>query len=151
MATFPRIIPCLWFNTEAEDAANFYVSVFNNAKITNVSRAGDRVITAAFELEGISFTALNGGPDFAFTEAVSLQIMCETQDEIDYYWERLTDGGEEGRCGWLKDKFGLSWQVVPTVLPKLLGAPGAAGRVTQAFMQMKKFNIAELQRAADAS
>jgi predicted 3-demethylubiquinone-9 3-methyltransferase (glyoxalase superfamily) len=151
VATFPRIIPCLWFNTEAEDAANFYVSVFKNAKITNVSRAGDRVITAAFELEGISFTALNGGPEFSFTEAVSLQIMCETQDEIDYYWDRLTDGGQEGRCGWLKDKFGLSWQVVPTVLPKLLGTPGAAARVTQAFMQMKKFNIAELQRAADAS
>jgi predicted 3-demethylubiquinone-9 3-methyltransferase (glyoxalase superfamily) len=156
-----RIAPCLWFDNQAEEAANFYVSIFKNAKInriTRYSKAGTdihggkpgSVMVVAFEIDGQPFTALNGGPLFKFNEAVSFQVPCETQAEIDYYWERLTaDGGEEGPCGWLKDKFGLSWQVVPTALIEMLTdhASERTERVTDAFMQMKKFDIAALKRA----
>lgn len=160
--TTRKITPCLWFDTQAEEAANFYVSVFENSRITNVSRYGKEgfeihgkeagtVMVAEFELEGQPFVALNGGPHFTFDEAISFQVHCETQEEIDYFWGRLTEGGEEGPCGWLKDKFGLSWQVVPTVLPKMLMDPDQekAQRVTKAFLQMKKFDIAALERAYD--
>lgn len=151
MATFQRIVPCLWFNTEAEEAANFYVSVFKNAKITGVTRFSNegRVMTVSFELDGAPFVALNGGLQYQFNEAVSLQVMCESQDEIDYYWDRLTAGGEEGPCGWLKDKYGLSWQVVPTMLPQLLRHPDPdkANNVMAAFMKMKKIEIAAPEQA----
>jgi predicted 3-demethylubiquinone-9 3-methyltransferase (glyoxalase superfamily) len=158
-----RITPCLWFDSEGEDAAKFYVSIFPNSKITSMSHyteAGKemhhqppgKVLTVGFELEGQPFTALNGGPVFKFTEAVSFQINCETQEEVDHYWEKLSAGGEPKaqQCGWLKDKFGLSWQVVPTALPKLLSDPDAAkaGRVMQAMLQMKKIDIAGLEKAA---
>jgi predicted 3-demethylubiquinone-9 3-methyltransferase (glyoxalase superfamily) len=156
------ITPCLWFDTQAEEAAEFYCSVFENSRITAISRfpeAGQEihkkpagsVMVVAFDLDGQPFTALNGGPNFKFDEAVSFQITCETQDEVDHYWNRLTaDGGQEGPCGWLKDKFGLSWQVVPSALPKLMAAadPAASARVMNAFMKMKKFDIATLERAA---
>src|SRR5437870_4240167 len=125
-----KITPCLWFDTEGEDAANFYASIFPNSKINQVARygsAGPRpegtVMTVDFELDGQQFVALNGGPDFKFTEAVSFQVSCETQEEVDEYWGKLSDGGEEGPCGWLKDRFGLSWQIVPTALPRLLADP----------------------------
>lgn len=160
MATVQRIVPCLWFNTEAEEAANFYVSIFKDAKITEVTRYGSeghdvhgqpagRVMTVSFELDGMPFLALNGGPQYQFSEAVSLQVMCDSQDEIDYYWDRLTAGGEEGPCGWLKDKYGLSWQIVPTILPKLLRHPDPdkVNKVTAAFMKMKKLDIATLEQA----
>jgi predicted 3-demethylubiquinone-9 3-methyltransferase (glyoxalase superfamily) len=156
-----KITPCLWFDTEAEDAANFYVSIFKNSKITQISRYGQEgfeihgkkagtVMTAAFELEGQSFVALNGGPQFKFDEAISFQVSCESQQEIDYFWSKLlAGGGSEGPCGWLKDRFGLSWQVVPAALIEMLLDKDAAkvGRVTKAFLQMKKFDIAELKRA----
>ena len=155
------ITPCLWFDTQAEEAANFYCSVFKNAKITQVSRypeAGQHihgkragsVMVVAFELDGQPFTALNGGPTFKFDEAVSFQVMCETQDEIDYYWSRLAGGGgQEGPCGWLKDKFGLSWQVVPAAIPRMMSDPDAtkSARVMNAFMSMKKLDVAALDRA----
>lgn len=152
-----KITPCLWFDTQAEDAANFYVSVFKNSKITEISRYGDAgprpkgmVLTVAFELDGQPFTALNGGPQFKFSEAVSFQISCETQDEIDHYWNRLVEGGAESMCGWLKDKFGLSWQVVPKRLIELITSSDAAKakRVTEAMFKMKKIDIATLDRAA---
>lgn len=155
-----RITPCLWFDTEAEDAASHYVSIFENSKILSISRYGSEgqdihgkapgsVMTAEFELEGQKFVALNGGPYFTFSEAVSFQIGCETQEEIDYFWEKLTEGGQESQCGWLKDKFGLSWQVIPSVLPKMMSDKDAdkAGRVMNAVHQMKKFDIAALERA----
>jgi predicted 3-demethylubiquinone-9 3-methyltransferase (glyoxalase superfamily) len=155
-----KITPCLWFDTEAEDAAKFYCSVFKNSRITNISRYGNEgqditgkdpgtVMVAAFELDGQPFVALNGGPQFKFSEAISFQIHCKTQDEIDHYWSKLTEGGQEGPCGWLKDRFGLSWQVVPAVLTEMLsrGEPKKAERVTKAFLQMKKFDIAALERA----
>jgi predicted 3-demethylubiquinone-9 3-methyltransferase (glyoxalase superfamily) len=151
------ITPCLWFDTEGEDAAKLYTSVFPNSKIVDVgyySEAGPRpagsVMLVEFELDGQRFTALNGGPDFKFNEAVSFQIACETQEDVDYYWEKLADGGEEGPCGWLKDRFGLSWQVVPTAIPRLLGGddPERATRVMNALFQMKKPDIATLERAA---
>jgi predicted 3-demethylubiquinone-9 3-methyltransferase (glyoxalase superfamily) len=155
-----RITPCLWFDDEAEDAANFYVSVFKNAKIGRISRYGKEgreihgreagsVMTVEFEIDGQPFVALNGGPHFRFSEAISFQVHCDTQEEIDYFWSRLTEGGQEVQCGWLKDKFGLSWQIVPTVLPKMLTDPDPAKsqRVTRAFLQMKKFDIAALERA----
>jgi len=156
------LTPCLWFDTEAEDAANLYCSVFPNSKVTAVSRFPDAgqeihgkpagsVMVVSFTINGQSFTALNGGPDFKFDEAVSFQITCDTQDEVDYYWNALTqDGGQEGPCGWLKDKFGLSWQVVPSALPRLMTAadPAASARVMNAFLKMKKFNIETLERAA---
>jgi predicted 3-demethylubiquinone-9 3-methyltransferase (glyoxalase superfamily) len=155
-----KITPCLWFDNQAEDAAKFYVSVFKNAKLGAISRYGKEgfeihgrkagtVMTAEWEIDGQKFVGLNGGPQFKFSEAISFQIMCEDQKEIDYFWSKLTAGGEEGPCGWLKDKFGLSWQVVPTVLIDMLKDPDTAKskRVTKAFLQMKKFDIAALKRA----
>ncbi len=156
------LTPCLWFDTEAEDAAKLYCAVFPNSKITAISRFPDvgqeihgkpagSVMTVTFTLNGQPFTALNGGPVFKLNEAVSFQISCDSQDEVDYYWNALTkDGGQESQCGWLKDKFGLSWQVVPSALPRLMTAadPAASARVMNAFMKMKKFDIATLERAA---
>lgn len=155
------ITPCLWFDTQAEEAATFYCSIFKNSKISEVSRFPDAgqdvhgkpagsVMVAAFELDGQPFVALNGGPQFKFDEAVSFQVPCESQQEIDYYWDALTkDGGQEGHCGWLKDKFGLSWQVFPSVVPKMLmdSDRAKAARVMNAFMQMKKFDLAAIERA----
>ena len=156
-----KITPCLWFDTEAEDAANFYVSVFKDGRITQVSRYGEAgrevhgkppgsVMVVAFEIDGQTFTALNGGPLFKFSEAVSFQVMCDSQAEIDHFWSKLSAGGQESQCGWLKDKFGLSWQIVPAVLPQLLSGAGGArlNRMMGAIMKMKKFDLAELQRAA---
>jgi predicted 3-demethylubiquinone-9 3-methyltransferase (glyoxalase superfamily) len=152
-----KITPCLWFDTEGEEAANFYTSVFPNSKIVDVSRYGEAgprpagtAMVVSFELDGQKFTALNGGPDFTFNEAISFQVSCETQEEVDAYWSKLSEGGEEGPCGWLKDKFGVSWQIVPTALPRLLGDPDRekSQRVMQAMLQMKKIEIAELERAA---
>jgi predicted 3-demethylubiquinone-9 3-methyltransferase (glyoxalase superfamily) len=151
------ITPCLWFDTEGEHAARFYTSVFPNSKITNVAyygSAGPRpegtVMTVDFELDGQPYVALNGGPDFTFSEAISFQVFCETQEEVDRYWTTLSEGGEEGPCGWLKDKFGLSWQIVPTALPRLLDDPDKerAQRVMAAMLKMKKIEIDELERAA---
>jgi predicted 3-demethylubiquinone-9 3-methyltransferase (glyoxalase superfamily) len=154
------VTPCLWFDTEGEDAANFYVSVFPDSKILNVTRygsAGPRtegtVMTVEFELRGQQFVALNGGPDFTFSEAVSFQVSCETQEKVDAYWSALSEGGEEGPCGWLKDKYGLSWQIVPSVLPRLLEDPDRekSQRVVAAMLKMGKIEIAELERAAAAA
>ena len=151
-----KITPCLWFDGNAEEAANFYASVFKNAKIGKISRYGDSgpgpkgsVLTVSFELEGLEFTALNGGPKYKFTEAISLHVDCKSQEEVDYYWDKLSEGGEIIQCGWLKDKFGLSWQIVPTALIEKLNDsdPAKASRVMQAMMQMKKLDIAELQKA----
>ena len=151
------ITPCLWFDTEGEAAATLYTSVFPNSRILDVARygsAGPRpegtVMTVTFELVGQKFVALNGGPNFTFNEAISFQISCETQAEVDAYWNQLSDGGEEGPCGWLKDRFGVSWQVVPTVLPALLADPDRekSQRVMAAMLQMRKIEIAELERAA---
>ena len=155
----PKITPCLWFDTEGEEAAKLYTSVFPNSRIVEVSRygsAGPRpegtVMTVSFELDGQAFVALNGGPEFTFDEAVSFQVDCETQDEVDAYWSKLSEGGEEGPCGWLKDRFGLSWQIVPGVLPELLADPDRekAQRVMAAMLKMKKIDIDELERAAAA-
>lgn len=151
------ITPCLWFDTEGEEAAKFYTSVFDNSHIIEVSHYGDAgprpagsVMTVLFELDGQRFTALNGGPDFTFTEAVSLQVDCKTQDEVDRLWDVLSEGGEEGPCGWLKDRFGLSWQVIPSALPELLADPDPerAQKAMAAMLQMKKIDIEELRRAA---
>jgi len=150
-----KITPFLWFDNNAEEAMNFYVSVFNNSKIATVTRYGDAgpgpkgsVLTAAFELEGQKFVALNGGPRFKFTEAISFVISCETQEEIDYFWDKLTsDGGQESICGWLKDKFGLSWQVVPAEIGSLLTGE-KSNQVMQALMQMKKLDLSTLRQAA---
>ena len=146
-----KITPNLWFDTEAEEAASFYISVFKNSRIVNVTHyneAGPReaglVMTVEFELDGQRFVGINGGPEFTFDEAVSFEVSCETQDEVDYFWERLSDGGEEGPCGWLKDRFGVSWQVVPAELPALIRNPDAAA----AMLQMQKIDLAELRRAA---
>ena len=149
-----RITPFLWFDNNAEEAMNFYVSVFNNSKISTVTRYGDAgpgpkgsVLTAAFELEGQKFVALNGGPRFKFSEAISFVINCETQNEIDYFWGKLTsDGGQESMCGWLKDKFGLSWQVVPAEIGSLLTGE-KSNQVMQAIMQMKKLDLSTLRQA----
>jgi predicted 3-demethylubiquinone-9 3-methyltransferase (glyoxalase superfamily) len=159
--TTPKITPCLWFDTQAEDAARFYVSVFKNSKIGKIGRYGKEgheihgkpagtVMTVEFELEGLHFLALNGGPQFKFDEAISFQVHCESQDEVDYFWSKLSDGGSEGPCGWLKDRFGLSWQVIPDVLPQLLTHKDAdkAGRVMNSMLKMKKIDIAALERAA---
>jgi len=155
-----EITPFLWFDTEGEEAATLYTSVFPNSRILDVSRygsAGPRpegmAMTVSFELEGQKFVALNGGPQYTFTEAVSFQVSCATQDEVDRFWSALSEGGEEGPCGWLKDRFGLSWQIVPTRLPELLGDPDPekAQRVMQAMLQMKKIEIDELERAAAAA
>ncbi|HYE56314.1 MAG TPA: VOC family protein [Chitinophagaceae bacterium] len=138
-----QIYPCLWFNGQAQAAAKFYCSVFKNSKIT-----ADNQMVVTFELNGKKFMGLNGGPQFQFNEAVSFVVDCETQQEIDYYWEKLTaDGGSESNCGWLKDKFGVSWQIVPTILPKLLSDPQKAQRVIAEYMKMKKFDIKTLENA----
>ena len=151
-----RISPCLWFDGQAEEAANFYVSIFNNSRITAVSRYGEAgpgpkgsVMVIGFELDGQTFTALNGGPAFKFTEAISMIVHCETQAEVDDYWEKLSVGGQPGRCAWLKDKFGVSWQIVPTALVELLRDKDVAksARVMQAMFGMTKINIAGLRRA----
>ncbi len=152
-----EITACLWFDTEGEDAAKFYTSVFPNSRIVDVARygsAGPReegaVMTVEFELDGHKFVALNGGPDFTFNEAISFQVSCKTQEEVDAFWSTLSEGGEEGPCGWLKDKYGVSWQIVPTRLPELLGDPDRekAQRVMQAMLKMKKIEIDALERAA---
>ncbi|HYX76699.1 MAG TPA: VOC family protein [Gaiellaceae bacterium] len=151
-----QITPFLWFDKEAEEAANFYVSVFPNSKLGSVARYGEAgpgepgsVMTVEFELNGLRFVALNGSPEFKFTEAISFVINCETQEEVDDYWAKLSDGGEEGPCGWLKDRYGLSWQVVPTVLIELLKDPDPAKgqRVMAAMLQMGKIEIEPLRRA----
>jgi predicted 3-demethylubiquinone-9 3-methyltransferase (glyoxalase superfamily) len=153
-----KISPCLWFDNQAEEAANFYISIFKNSKIESISRYGKEgfefhgqkegtVLTIGFQINGQSFSALNGGPIFKFNEAISFQVFCETQEEIDDYWHKLTDGGQESQCGWLKDKFGVSWQIIPSILPVLMSDPAKAGRVTKAFLQMKKFDIEKLKLA----
>ncbi len=164
MSTIQRFTPCLWFDTQAEEAARFYVSIFENSQITKLTRYGDAgseikgrpkagtVMTVTFELDGQTFTALNGGPIFTFNEAVSFQVNCETQDQVDYYWDRLSAGGDPRaqQCGWLKDRYGLSWQiVVPAVLERMFdGAdPVRAERAMRAVLQMKKPDIAALERA----
>jgi predicted 3-demethylubiquinone-9 3-methyltransferase (glyoxalase superfamily) len=160
--TAKKITPCLWFDTQAEEAAKFYASVFKNSKIGKISRYGKEgfevhgkkagtVMTAEFEIEGQKFLALNGGP-FKFNEAVSFQVHCETQQEIDYFWSKLAEGGEEGPCGWLKDKFGLSWQVIPKALPEMLMDENSetAQRVMRSMLQMRKIDIAALRRAQAA-
>ena len=155
-----KVTPFLWFDTQAEEAAQFYTSIFDNSRIVRVNRYGKAgrethgmaagsVMTVEFEIEGQALVALNGGPHFKFTEAFSLQVSCETQAEIDYFWSKLSEGGEESRCGWLKDKYGLSWQIVPAALPQMLMDADRAKseRAMGALMQMKKFDIAALQRA----
>jgi predicted 3-demethylubiquinone-9 3-methyltransferase (glyoxalase superfamily) len=153
----PKPTPCLWFDTQGEDAARFYTSVFPNSRIVEVARYGEAgpreagtVMAVSFELDGRPFTALNGGPEYTFSEAVSFQIECADQAEVDRYWETLSEGGEQGPCGWLKDRFGLSWQVVPTRLYELLRDPdaGRAQRVMKAMLGMGKIEIAALEDAA---
>jgi predicted 3-demethylubiquinone-9 3-methyltransferase (glyoxalase superfamily) len=153
-----RIVTNLWFDTEAEEAAEFYTSLFENSRIVNVARyteAGPRpagmVMTVEFELDGQRFIGINGGPEFKFDEAISLMINCETQEEIDYYWERLTEGGQESQCGWLRDRYGLSWQVVPTGMDEVFSGPDPerARRAMEALLKMRKLDIAALRSAAD--
>jgi predicted 3-demethylubiquinone-9 3-methyltransferase (glyoxalase superfamily) len=150
------ISPFLWFDGQAEEAANFYVSIFKNSRVVGVSRYGEAgpgragsVMTVTFELNGEAITALNGGPEFSFSPAISLCVSCDTQDEVDYLWEKLTEGGEAGQCGWLTDRYGLSWQVVPKALGELLANSDSAEsqRVMTALLQMKKIDIATLERA----
>lgn len=154
------ITPCLWFDGQAEDAVKRYISIFKNSKIVKIARFGEAgagasgqpegsVMTVLFQLNGQEFLALNGGPDFKFTEAVSFTVNCATQEDVDYYWGKLSEGGEEGQCGWLKDRYGLSWQIVPTVLGDLLqdGDPKKAERVMDAMLKMKKIDVAMLQQA----
>ena len=154
----PKITPNLWFDTQAEEAANFYVSIFENSEILHVAHYGEAgpgpegtVVTVEFRLDGQEVLAINGGPEFTFSEAVSFAIDCATQDEVDYYWEKLTEGGSPGPCGWLKDKYGFSWQVVPTMLSDLMrtGDPEKVNRMTKAMYQMSKLDIAQLQAAYD--
>ena len=162
MPVMQKITPCLWFDDQAEQAVKFYTGIFKNSRIGKVARYGEAghevhkkpagsVMIIAFELDGQAFTALNGGPNFKFNEAISLQVSCETQEEVDYYWQKLSQGGDERaqQCGWLKDKYGLSWQIVPSVLPELVGDPHSAQseRVMKAMLQMKKLDIAALKRA----
>ena len=155
-----KIMPCLWFDTQGEAAAQHYVSIFENSKIGRIGRYGKEgkefhgkdagaVMTVEFELEGQQFLALNGGPQFKFDEAISFQVFCETQEEIDHFWSKLSQGGSEGPCGWLKDKFGLSWQVVPATFPEMMssGSPEQADRVMKEVFKMKKLDIATLQKA----
>jgi predicted 3-demethylubiquinone-9 3-methyltransferase (glyoxalase superfamily) len=164
MPRVQTITPCLWFDDQAEEAARFYTGIFKNSRIGAVSRYGEAgreihgkapgsVLTVAFELDGQSFTALNGGPVFKFTEAISFQVNCDTQAEVDYYWQKLSEGGDEKaqQCGWLKDRFGVSWQIVPTILPELLRDPdpAKANRAMQAMLKMKKLDIEALKRARD--
>ena len=162
MQRVQKITPCLWFDGQAEEAARFYTGIFENSRIGDITRYGEAgyevhkrkagtVLTVAFELEGQSFTALNGGPLFKFNEAISFQVNCDTQEEVDYYWAKLGEGGDKNaqQCGWLKDKFGASWQVNPTILPELMKDPDAekTGRVMEAILQMKKLDIAKLEKA----
>jgi predicted 3-demethylubiquinone-9 3-methyltransferase (glyoxalase superfamily) len=166
MQQIQRITPCLWFDDQAEQAVEFYTTIFRNSKIVDVSRYGEAgheihgkragtVMTLAFELDGQAFVALNGGPPFKFNEAISFQVPCETQEEVDYYWEKLSDGGDEKaqQCGWLKDKYGLSWQVVPTALIEMISDPDSekSGRAMEAMLQMKKIDIDKLRRAFHGS
>jgi predicted 3-demethylubiquinone-9 3-methyltransferase (glyoxalase superfamily) len=154
--TAQKITPFLWFDNQAEDAANFYASIFKNSKVGNICRYGDAgpgpkgsAMTVDFQIEGQEFVALNGGPHFRFTEAISFVVNCETQEEVDEFWEKLSEGGQKSQCGWLKDKFGLSWQIVPTILTKLMldKDPAKAARVMKAMLQMTKIDIAKLQQA----
>ncbi|MBW8741362.1 MAG: VOC family protein [Gaiellaceae bacterium] len=156
--TRSKITPCLWFDTQGEEAATFYTSIFPNSRIVEVAHYGDAgprpagtVMTVVYELDGQRFLALNGGPQFTFSEAVSFQVDCETQEEVDHYWDTLSEGGEQGPCGWLKDRFGLSWQIVPSALPRLLADPDRekSQRVMAAMLEMKKIEIDELERAAE--
>jgi predicted 3-demethylubiquinone-9 3-methyltransferase (glyoxalase superfamily) len=153
----PKITPCLWFDTEGEDAAKLYTSVLPNSRIVDVARYGEAgprpegtVMMVTFELDGQRFVALNGGPEFAFSEAISFQVDCKTQDEVDAYWDALSEGGEEGPCGWLKDRYGLSWQIIPARLSELLSDPDRerSQRVMRAMLSMKKIEIGALERAA---
>jgi predicted 3-demethylubiquinone-9 3-methyltransferase (glyoxalase superfamily) len=151
LESFPRITPFLWFDTNAEEAVDFYISVFKNSRRLDEVRTSEEsripkgsILTIAFELDGQKFTAINGGPNFKFTEAISFVVRCDSQQEVDHYWSKLTAGGNEIQCGWLKDKYGLAWQIVPARLPDLIKHPKAM----QAMMQMKKLDIAELERAA---
>ncbi len=154
-----RITPCLWFDTQAEEAANFYVSLFEDAEVTRVDRldgtpSGDNVALVWFTLAGMEYTAINGGPQFPFTEAVSFQVACEDQEEVDRLWNALTtDGGEEGQCGWLKDRFGLSWQIIPRRMGELLSDPdaGRRQRAMEAMLQMQKIDLKVMEDAANAS
>ncbi|MBA3234298.1 MAG: VOC family protein [Propionibacteriales bacterium] len=155
-----KTTPCLWFDTEGEEAAMFYTSIFDNSKILSVSRHGDAgprpagsVLTVNFELDGQEFIALNGGPDFKFNEAVSFHVHCESQEEVDKFWNRLCEGGEESMCGWLKDRYGVSWQIVPSALNELVGGPDPekAQRAMQAMLGMKKIDIEGLRRAYEQS
>ena len=160
MTSIQMIVPCLWYDTQAEEAANFYVSVFDNSRIIRIlhdneagfaihGKPAGSVLTVEFELNGQRFTALNGGPQFKFSEAISLEVTCETQQEIDYYWDKLVEGGEEGPCGWLKDKFGLSWQITPAILGEMLSSEDEekTHRVMDAFLQMKKLDLATIKKA----
>ena len=156
MLHMQKIIPFLWYDSQAEEAAKFYTSIFKQSKITNLTRYGaagpgpaGSVMTVAFELDGQEFIALNGGPQFKFTEAISLSVTCTTQEEVDHFWEKLSEGGEQGPCGWLKDKYGLSWQVNPTILGEMLADPDPrkAGRVMEAMLKMKKIDIKVLKQA----
>jgi predicted 3-demethylubiquinone-9 3-methyltransferase (glyoxalase superfamily) len=164
MQNIQKITPCLWFDDQAEEAAKFYTAIFNNSKIVSMTRYGEAghevhgrpagtVMTVAFELDGHAFTALNGGPMFKFNEAISFQVSCETQEELDYYWEKLSEGGdrEAQQCGWLKDKYGASWQVIPNVLLEMLTNPDSkkSQRVMKSMLRMKKIDIEELKRAYD--
>jgi len=162
MQVSQKITPCLWFDNQAEEAAKFYTAIFKNSKIVNVARYGEAgrevhgqpagtVMTVAFELDGQTFTALNGGPMFEFNEAIPFQVNCDTQKEVDAYWEKLSQGGVKNaqQCGWLKDKYGVSWQVVPTVLPEMMSDPDSekSERAMEAMLKMKKIDIDELERA----
>jgi predicted 3-demethylubiquinone-9 3-methyltransferase (glyoxalase superfamily) len=155
-----KITPFLWFDKEAEEAAKFYTSIFKDSKIHSVNRMEDvpggpasNVITVSFELDGLQFTAMNAGPQFSFTHAISFFVACDTQEEVDYLWSRLTEGGQEEQCGWLKDKFGLSWQIVPKVLGELMSDPdlAKARRVTEAMLKMVKLDIPTLRRAYEGA
>ncbi len=159
MNTTQNLNICLWFDNEAEQAANFYTSIFKNSSIEHISRYGKEgfefhgkpegtVLTVSFKLNNMSFNALNGGPQFKFNESISIVVNCDTQEEIDHYWNHLTsEGGQESRCGWLKDKYGISWQIIPTILGSLMSDPAKASKVMNAFLQMKKFDIATLVNA----
>ena len=157
----PAMTTCLWFDTEAEEAANYYTGIFPNSRVTSIDRYGEggprpagTVLTASFELDGRPFVALNGGPEFGFDEAVSIQVHCEGQEEVDYYWNALTaDGGQESMCGWLKDRFGFSWQIVPNRLTELLKDPdpSRAQRAMGAMLEMRRIVIADLEAAADSA
>ena len=164
MPTIQRLAPCLWFDDQAEEAARFYTSIFENSRIVDIARYGEAgheihgrpagsVMTVDFELDGRPFTALNGGPIFKFNEAVSFQIFCDTPQDLDHYWDKLSEGGDPNaqQCGWLKDKYGLSWQVVPSILPELVGDPNdeRCQRAMKAMLQMKKLDIAKLKQAYD--